>query len=92
MDTVHFFTQLYWLESGFTPTVSEVRHIMLPRRLQITVRHSDWWYWESNEPLRMERNWIKGLKQVHSGLKQFVVVLETIERDRNQVSVVATMK
>ncbi|KAK5175811.1 uncharacterized protein LTR77_000951 [Saxophila tyrrhenica] len=32
-----------------------------PRMLHVTVRHTDWWYWESDEPLRFKDSWFKTL-------------------------------
>lgn len=55
--SVHLFTQQYWLEdawhnnrgwSRFTETWSTLAQI------RITIRHTDWWYWESNARLAMD--------------------------------------
>ena len=54
---VHLFTQQFWLEDTwgdkrgwpfFTQKWSDLTHI------KITVRHTDWWYWESAAPLAMD--------------------------------------
>ncbi|KAF8967017.1 hypothetical protein BDZ97DRAFT_1756108 [Flammula alnicola] len=66
---VHFFTQLYWLEGTF----SEVCKIpqMRPKHIKITIRHSDWWNWETNSPLAMRKEWSDNLKAIEGwkGLK-----------------------
>lgn len=55
--SVHLFTQQYWLEdawhnyfgwSYFTERWSALTQI------RITIRHTDWWNWESNAPLAMD--------------------------------------
>lgn len=52
VDTVHFFTQQFWLEGDWAATcrISEMR----PRKVKITIRHSDWWCWESEEKLGID--------------------------------------
>ena len=86
VDTIQIFAQLYWLEQQFPAECRRLSTLPLPRRLKITVRHSDWWYWESSTPLEMKKEWIEGLRHLHSGLQEFAVELETIERDKDQVS------
>lgn len=75
---VHFFTQLYWLEGAF-PNICKLP-VMRAKHIKITVRHTDWWYWESNVPLAMKSQWVDNLKFV-AGLQSLEVELETIERD-----------
>lgn len=58
---------------------------MRAKHIKITVRHTDWWYWESNVPLAMKSQWVDNLKFV-AGLQSLEVELETIERDKAQVS------
>ena len=81
VSDVHLFTQMYWLEqtSNFVP--KEIR----PRYLKITIRQSDWWNWEYNIALKMESAaCLKPLQQLVS-LRGFEVLMEVIERDKDQV-------
>ncbi|KAK0211889.1 hypothetical protein IW262DRAFT_1301352 [Armillaria fumosa] len=71
VDCVHFFTQQYWLEQAF-PTACLIPE-MRPRKLKVTIRHSDWWHWEDNQ-LRLE---------------EFEMELETFERDQDQILAIA---
>ena len=32
-----------------------------PRELHVTIRHTDWWYWESETPLRLKNEWVQAL-------------------------------
>ena len=64
MKTFHLFAQQFWLEDtsmhagpnqGFASwvrlrDVSELR----PSTLIITIRHSDWWWWENGHPLKLD--------------------------------------
>jgi hypothetical protein len=56
-EHIHFFTQQYWLEGTWAgspwATVTQIPE-MHPRKLTITIRHTDWWYWESDEPLGID--------------------------------------
>ncbi|KAI9761999.1 MAG: hypothetical protein M1840_001497 [Geoglossum simile] len=56
-EHIHFFTQQYWLEGTWAgspwATVTQIPE-MRPRKLTITVRHTDWWYWECDDPLGID--------------------------------------
>ena len=58
MVTVHFFTQQTWLESRLAWRSHYLnRHFDVTyniKTLKITIRHSDWWWWESQEPLKLD--------------------------------------
>ncbi|KIJ95147.1 hypothetical protein K443DRAFT_683256 [Laccaria amethystina LaAM-08-1] len=91
VNRVHFFIQLYWLRDSFSGfcTLPEMR----PNNVKITIRHSDWWFWEQNERLNMEEpTWAKNLKMIES-LEGLEIEIETMERDKDQQleSIVQTM-
>ena len=50
---VHLFTQQTWLEGGFTH-FTDLWKSTTPTHLTITLRHSDWWWWEREAPLALE--------------------------------------
>ncbi|KAI9858417.1 MAG: hypothetical protein M1813_007521 [Trichoglossum hirsutum] len=54
---VHFFYQQYELEepqrSLSWADVTQVPE-MRPRKVTLTIRHTDWWYWENDEPLGID--------------------------------------
>ncbi|KAH7077534.1 hypothetical protein BKA63DRAFT_466730 [Paraphoma chrysanthemicola] len=77
LEKVRFFTQMYWLEGG-----SNLRRIFKapqfrPSELTITIRYSDWWYWESNSPLRMNEEWLRAFVG-SPGLRTLRVEYETL--------------
>ncbi|KAK7060359.1 hypothetical protein VNI00_001124 [Paramarasmius palmivorus] len=86
VDRVHLFTQLYWLEGEFPRLCASA--VFNPRYIHITIRHSDWWYWEDNNPLRLKEAWMQSLQNVKE-LGEFVLELETIERDKKQMYAIA---
>ncbi|KAF4452159.1 alanine--tRNA ligase, partial [Fusarium albosuccineum] len=65
------------------------RHLH-PRKLTLTIRHADWWYWENDEPLRFEGNWIQDFcLELPSSLQQICIELESLERKKDQVDKIA---
>ncbi|KIK67751.1 hypothetical protein GYMLUDRAFT_190466 [Collybiopsis luxurians FD-317 M1] len=86
VDRVHFFTQQFYLEQAF-PRICQTSR-MSPKLLKVTLRHGDWWYWESNNPLQLKTGWATGL-QYTRGLEEVVLELETMERDKNQIYSIA---
>jgi len=66
---------------------------VLPTRLIITVRHSDWWEWENDAPFRMDESryssvWREGFGAFPS-LEEFVMELETLERRKAEMDAIA---
>ncbi|KIY63424.1 hypothetical protein CYLTODRAFT_446626 [Cylindrobasidium torrendii FP15055 ss-10] len=80
---VHIMAQLYWLEQTF-PQICDSPILQCLRHIKITVRYSDWWYWESNEPLKLQRDWTEGLQSL-SSLEEFEFEMEVIKRDKAQL-------
>jgi len=52
VDCVHFFTQQFWLEGQFMDACRIP--LMRPRKLKITLRHTDWWLWEYRAKLGID--------------------------------------
>ncbi|KAJ7723387.1 hypothetical protein B0H16DRAFT_340757 [Mycena metata] len=81
---VRFFAQMFWLE-GRGPQVWAAG--LTVRKLVITIRHSDWWYWEDGEDLRMNDPtqgwdaWVRSLP----GLEEIQLELETLDAKREQL-------
>ena len=50
---VHLFTQQTWLEGSFRQ-FTDLWKLASPTHLKITLRHSDWWWWEHEAPLALE--------------------------------------
>ncbi|KAL0068509.1 hypothetical protein AAF712_004222 [Marasmius tenuissimus] len=83
VNRVHLFTQLFWLEGRDFESLSQHPKFR-PRSLHITIRHSDWWFWEDNNLLALSTGWMSCLMDVR-GLEELVLEMETIDRDKNQV-------
>ncbi|KAL8964431.1 MAG: hypothetical protein Q9183_004452 [Haloplaca sp. 2 TL-2023] len=56
LRAVHIFVQQYWLENeqrgfGIFPRLWNYAR---PTHLVVTLRHSDWWWWEDGEPIALD--------------------------------------
>ncbi|KAJ7089310.1 hypothetical protein B0H15DRAFT_840329 [Mycena belliarum] len=83
---VRFVTQLFWLESQKHRDVVWPTGLLVPK-LAITIRHSDWWYWEDSQPLHIEEpryGWAGWVGSV-PGLQELELELETIDAQREQL-------
>jgi hypothetical protein len=77
-ECLQVFAQMYALENRdqLTQRVNKAAQKIPPRRLTITLRYTDWWYWESNAPLRIEDSWSKHFVAPAS-VEEIVLELET---------------
>lgn len=83
---VRVFAQMYKLEDGSLATLLGTPGLR-PRAVALTVRHTDWWYWERDRVLRVEgQKWLEGVCGVLPGsVRSVCVELESLERKRAQV-------
>jgi hypothetical protein len=75
---------MYWLEGGENLLYLFSMPNFRPAELTITVRYSDWWYWESNEPLRMDEDWLRFFRG-NPGLRVLKVEYETLNWKRAEM-------
>jgi hypothetical protein len=55
---VHIYPQLFDLTGPSFKRFFAVQPLLRPEHLKITIRYTDWWNWESNEPLDLNaRTW-----------------------------------
>ncbi|KAH8834393.1 hypothetical protein DL96DRAFT_1580400 [Flagelloscypha sp. PMI_526] len=87
VHTVRLFTQMWWLEGEEFASLCK-NEAFRPHRLKIIIRHSDWWYWEDDNPLNLVRVWGNHLRNVR-GLREVVLELETISRERSKLFAIA---
>ena len=97
VETVQLYAQQFALEArGWENKIitrDQRTHGVLPTRLVITVRHSDWWSWENDAPFCMDEYqygslWRKGFEAFPS-LEEFVMELETLERRKAEMDIIA---
>ncbi|BCR83636.1 uncharacterized protein ACHE_11038S [Aspergillus chevalieri] len=85
---IRVFAQLYKLEPG-----DELQEILdvpdfYPRRVAVTIRYSDFWFWESNTPLHIDATWVNEIRLPDS-VTYFTVDFEMIERRKDEVNLIA---
>lgn len=88
IDHLRIFPQLYSLEPG-----RNLQHIndsphFYPRRFTITIRHTDWWYWEDDMPLRFDSKFVNVCRFPES-VTELRFELESIERRKEQIISIA---
>ncbi|KAF5598793.1 hypothetical protein FPCIR_2717 [Fusarium pseudocircinatum] len=89
IERLRIFAQMYRLEENGLQDILRTPHLA-PRTITLTIRHTDWWYWEEDEPLHFEGNWIEGVSQVLTpSTTQFCIELESLERKKDQVDKIA---
>ncbi|KAB5586098.1 hypothetical protein GE09DRAFT_1073321 [Coniochaeta sp. 2T2.1] len=90
IEGVRVFAQMYKLEDGSLATLLGTRGLR-PRRVTLTIRHSDWWFWEDDELLRVEgQKWLQGVCRVlEDSVREVTIELESLERKKDQVDEIA---
>ncbi|KAK3081687.1 hypothetical protein LTS18_003902 [Coniosporium uncinatum] len=89
VDSIRIFPQLYMLESGANVTpILRMDHFQ-PRTITITIRHTDWWYWESDEALHVRAPWVRTCRFPNS-VREIRVELESLERKKDEVDNMAS--
>lgn len=63
---------------------------LFPRSLTLTIRHTDWWYWERDNPLSFDAHWIDEFcRFLPKTVREVCIELESVERKKNQVDIIA---
>lgn len=85
---VRVFPQLYALENG--QRLQEILNLRFfyPKVITITIRHTDWWWWESDHNLHLDATWVDFCRFPNS-LTELRVAFESLERKKDQIDDVA---
>ncbi|KAF9880810.1 hypothetical protein CkaCkLH20_01852 [Colletotrichum karsti] len=84
LHKVRLFMQMFKLEDGNCLASLFRQPNFRPETLTITIRYSDWWYWESDTPLRMSEDWL-GKFDAPKGLRVLRVEYETLSRKKEEM-------
>ncbi|KAG9525282.1 hypothetical protein KCU93_g5940, partial [Aureobasidium melanogenum] len=81
---VRVFPQLYALENG--QKLQEILNLRFfyPKVITITIRHTDWWFWESDNNLHFDATWVDFCRFPNS-LTELRVAFESLERKKDQI-------
>ncbi|KAF4966912.1 hypothetical protein FSARC_5476 [Fusarium sarcochroum] len=89
IERLRVFAQMFKLEEGGLAEILSMP-LLAPRTLTLTIRHTDWWCWEDDEPLHFDGHWIKDVCNVMStSTNQICIELESLERKKDQVNKIA---
>lgn len=89
IDGIHVFAQLFMLEDPkhFNCVFDALRDAP-PHTFTITIRHTDWWFWETDTPLSINLKWADKCK-FPSSVQVLRIELESLERKKAQVDYMA---
>ncbi|TQV95362.1 hypothetical protein IF1G_06349 [Cordyceps javanica] len=88
LDSIRFFTQMCNLES-VAEFLAQFPDLAF-RRVFITIRHTDFWYWEDDEPLRFACHWIPGFcRELPATVREVTIEMETVRRKSTQLDDIA---
>jgi hypothetical protein len=74
---------MFWGRGEIDRMLNAVR----PRSLRLTIRHTDWYHWESDQPLRFQMAWLQRLLDAPylACLETFILELETLDKNKDQL-------
>ncbi|KAI9929530.1 hypothetical protein ASPWEDRAFT_28617 [Aspergillus wentii DTO 134E9] len=85
---IRIFAQMFVLEPG-----NEMQRVLgmphfHPTSITLTLRYTDFWFWEDNEPLRIGGRWVNSIR-FPSSVSRFRIDFESIERRKGEVDYIA---
>lgn len=89
IDHLRVFAQMWAIEQGDFEFLLRTPRLQ-PRVITLTIRHTDWWFWESDEPLRFEAQWIVDTAEALSDVTTEIrIELESTKRRKKQIDEIA---
>ncbi|KAF7136729.1 hypothetical protein CNMCM5793_006047 [Aspergillus hiratsukae] len=85
---IRIFAQLWALEDGHRmKELLDMKHFY-PKIITLTIRYTDFWWWEDNQPLYIDARWVDRIYLPES-VTRFSMDFESIERRRGEVNYIA---
>ncbi|KAJ5619955.1 hypothetical protein N7510_003939 [Penicillium lagena] len=84
---IRIFAQLWCLEQSRFQGIFKM-HNFNPKTVTITIRYTDTWFWENNEPLRIAGAWNRDLI-LPASVRNFNMEIESIEHRKAEVDYIA---
>lgn len=81
---VRVFPQLYLLENGRRLQEILDLNFFYPKVITITIRHTDWWFWENDNNLHLDAKWVDFCRFPNS-LTELRMAFESLERKKDQI-------
>lgn len=89
IDRLRVFAQMWALESDYLAILLQTRYLQ-PRTITLTVRHTDWWFWEDDKPLRFKAEWLAAASEkLQPVTNEIYIELETTKRREGQLTKIA---
>ena len=89
IEHIHIFAQLCNLEDGSNfRSVCDLRAFH-PRRLTVTIRHTDFWSWEDDAPMSLSGAWVSYQTELPESVTEFKLDLESIVQRKDSVDFLA---
>ncbi|KAH7136841.1 hypothetical protein B0J13DRAFT_587009 [Dactylonectria estremocensis] len=89
VQSLRVFAQMWKLESDGLAELLEIPHLH-PRKVTLTIRHADWWYWEQDKPLHFNGKWMRRVNETLSdSVREVCIEIETVERKKGQLDAIA---
>ncbi|VUC31847.1 unnamed protein product [Clonostachys rosea] len=89
ISNLRVFAQMCMLEEGALAKVLAVPEFY-PSIVTLTIRHTDWWGWEHDQPLIFNGNWLEGVSKVMPpSVRELNIELESVDRKKFQVDEIA---
>ncbi|KAL4734669.1 hypothetical protein BDV11DRAFT_174560 [Aspergillus similis] len=86
---VRVYAQLYLLEPGeLMQSVLDTEYL-LPKRVHLTLRYTDFWHWEDTRPLYIDGKWVRRVRFPES-VRVFAVDFESLERRKEEVDILVS--
>lgn len=85
---IRIFAQLFMLEDGHRMKMLLDMEHFYPRSITLTIRYTDFWMWENNEPLYIDARWVDRIRFPES-VARFSMDFESIERRKDEVEYIA---
>ncbi|KAJ2977715.1 hypothetical protein NQ176_g4219 [Zarea fungicola] len=86
IGSLRIFTQMYKIEERQVAMFLETVPDLAFRRLYITIRHTDFWFWERDAPLGFDSRWVPIVSSaLPSSVEEVIIEMETVERKQKQL-------
>jgi hypothetical protein len=90
-ETAEIFIQMFALERSYdlNNILRSAEGSIPTRHLIITLRYTDWWFWENNTPLSIKSNWTRSAKLPDS-LEKLTMELETRQGNKGEMDAIVS--
>ncbi|CEJ89611.1 hypothetical protein VHEMI05447 [[Torrubiella] hemipterigena] len=89
IDDMRIFIQMFNFDDGDLQQLMEM-DMIIARRITFTIRHTDWWHWESDNELYFNSRWLHGFfGLLPEETEEICFELETVARKLDQLQGIA---